>query len=51
MKKIALGVAVALSLTLNINFEENLKLSLGIDSNQLYNLSANHILQAFNIKK
>ena len=37
--------------SLNINFDENLKLSLGIDSNQLYDLSANHILQAFKIKK
>lgn len=33
--------------SLKINFEENLKLSLGIDLNQLYNLSADHILQAF----
>ena len=37
--------------SMDINFEENLKLSLGIDLNQLYNLSANHILQAFEIKR
>ncbi len=33
--------------SLDIDFEENLKLSLGINSIQLYNLAADHILQAF----
>ena len=33
--------------SLDIDFDENLKLSLGINSNQLYNLAADHILQAF----
>jgi hypothetical protein len=37
--------------SMNINFEENLKLSLGIDLNKLYDLSANHILQAFSISR
>lgn len=33
--------------SLDIDFDENLKLSLGINSIQLYNLAADHILQAF----
>lgn len=33
--------------SLNINFEENLKLSIGIGLDQLYALSSNHIIQAF----
>lgn len=33
--------------SLNINFEENLKLSIGITSDQLYELSSKHIIQAF----
>ena len=37
--------------SVEINFEENLKLSLGIDLNQLYNLSANHVLQAFSFPR
>ena len=36
--------------SLNINFEENLKLSLGITSDQLYDLSSNHIMQAFKFR-
>ncbi|NCW94594.1 MAG: hypothetical protein EBW79_06385 [Actinobacteria bacterium] len=33
--------------SLNINFEENLKLSLGITKDRLYDLSSEHIIQAF----
>lgn len=33
--------------SLNINFEENLKQSIGITSDQLYERSSNHIIQAF----
>lgn len=36
-----------LNQSLSTNFDENLKLSLGIDSNKLYDLASNHILQAF----
>ncbi len=33
--------------SLEIDFNENLRLSLGIESNQFYSMAANHILEAF----
>jgi len=33
--------------SLEIDFNENLRLSLGIESSQFYSMAANHILEAF----